>query len=480
LHHNVLLTLFLLATLSGVFLAGFREAMVLAVVLVGTYLTLNLVVVTAGLQRVLSHPELLTNWRVHLTEQHGSWSGMLLVALIVFPKLALGLSGFETGVAVMPLVRGDGRERVRNTRKLLLTAAMIMSVFLLGSSIVTTVLIPAHEFQKGGEANGRALAYVAHELFGDIFGTVYDISTILILSFAGASAMAGLLNLVPRYLPRFGMAPEWARASRPLVMVFGVIAFAITILFQADVDAQGGAYATGVLVLMTSAAVAVTISKWHSRARIGYAAITVVFGYTTVLNVLERPDGIRIASFFIFLTVATSLVSRSLRATELRNNAVTFDEEANRIIESDQDQIIRVVAHRPDKHDVAEYDNKDHITRVRHHLSPEEQLIFIEIEAGDASEFSGDLHVQGYRVGRHQILRTTSPAIPNAIAAILLEISKRTGRLAHAYFGWTEGNPVGYLFRFLILGEGDVAPITREVLRKAIRDEDLRPTVHVS
>jgi hypothetical protein len=480
LHHNVLLTLFLLAVLSAVFLAGFREAIVLAVVLVASYLALNLVVVGAGLQRVFAHPELLSNWRVQLTQQHGSWSGMLMVALLVFPKLALGLSGFETGVAVMPLVRGEGMERVRNTRKLLLAAALIMSVFLMGSSIVTTVLIPAHEFQKGGEANGRALAYVAHEIFGDIFGTVYDVSTILILSFAGASAMAGLLNLVPRYLPRFGMAPEWARASRPLVLVFSLIAFAITILFQADVDAQGGAYATGVLVLMTSAAVAVTVSKWHTAARSGYAVITAVFGYTTVLNILERPDGIRIASFFIVLTVATSLVSRALRATELRNRKVTFDEEAIRIIESDQDQIIRVVAHRPNRHDVAEYDEKDRVTRVRHHLTPDEQLIFIEIEQGDASEFSGDLEVTGHRVGRHQILRTCSPAIPNAIAALLLDISRRTGRLAHAYFGWTEGNPVGYLFRFLVLGEGDVAPITREVLRKAVPDEESRPTVHVS
>ena len=88
--------------------------------------------------------------------------------------------------------------------------------------------------------------------------------------------------------------------------------------------------------------------------------------------------------------------------------------------------------------------------------------------------------MKGYRVGRHQILRTKSPAIPNALAAILMKLSESTGKLAHAYFGWTEGNPIGYLFRFFFLGEGDVAPITREVLRKAIRDPQNRPNIHVS
>jgi hypothetical protein len=481
LHHNVALTLVLLGILGAIFLIGFKEAIAVAVVLVVSYLALNCIVIATGLREVFTHPSLLVDWKAHLTQQHGSFWRMLGVGLIVFPKLALGLSGFETGVAVMPLVEGNLPQRIRNTRKLLLSAALIMSVFLIGSSIVTTVLIPAHEFQKGGEANGRALAYLAHHFFGDTLGTVYDVSTILILSFAGASAMAGLLNLVPRYLPNYGMAPEWARASRPLVIVFIIIAFGITIAFNADVDAQGGAYATGVLVLMTSAALAVTISAWRSRARIPFILITLVFAYTTILNIFERPEGIRIASFFILLTVATSLISRALRATELRVKSVTFDEEALRIIDSDEDKIIRVVAHRPGQADPAEeYDKKDDTTRKCHHLTEGEQLIFLEVDRSDTSEFTGDLVVRGVQVGRHMILRTTSPAVPNAIAAVLMEISKRTGRLAHAYFGWTEGNPVGYLFRFFFFGEGDVAPITREVLRKAIRDSDRRPTVHVS
>jgi len=480
-HHKIGLTLGLLGLLGAIFLKGFKEAVGVAVLLVGVYLSLNVVVIGLALQEVFTHPNLLTNLTDHAFQTHGSLLGMIGVALLVFPKLALGLSGFETGVAVMPLVEGDLPQRIKNTRKLLLAAALIMSAFLLGSSVATSALIEPHAFQKGGEANGRALAFLAHRFLGEGFGTVYDISTILILSFAGASAMAGLLNLVPRYLPRFGMAPEWARASRPLVIVFILIAFVVTILFDADVDAQGGAYATGVLVLMSSAALAVTISAWQTKLRIPFMLITGVFLYTTTVNIYERPEGIKIASFFILLVVATSLVSRAMRATELRIGNVIFDQEALRIIDADEDKLIRVVAHRP-RPDAAQkvYDDKDASTRANNNLSATENLIFIEIEPGDVSDFGHDIEVKGIQLGRHMILRTNSVAVPNALAAILISISERTGRLAHAYFGWTEGNPIGYVFRFIFLGEGDVAPITREVLRKKIPDPTLRPNVHVS
>jgi len=251
---------------------------------------------------ILMHPSAVTAWKASLFAQHGDPAMMAAMAVILFPKLALGLSGFETGVAVMPLVRGDATDtedqplgRIRNTKKLLLTAALIMSVMLMASSLVSVLLIPPDMFQPGHPADGRALAYLAHELLGNRFGTVFDLSTITILWFAGASAMAGLLNLVPRYLPRYGMAPEWARANRPLVALFTGITLVVTIIFKASVDAQAGAYATGVLVLMSSAAVAVAITAWRQENRwVTFISITVVFLYTSITNIFERPEGIKI------------------------------------------------------------------------------------------------------------------------------------------------------------------------------------------
>jgi hypothetical protein len=484
-HHPVGLTLLLLSLLGAIFLKGFREAIGLAVSIVGIYLALNVVLLARAFAELVGHPDRFSGWTASAFGSVGPL-GALGASLLLFPKLALGLSGFETGVAVMPLVRGDEGDtaeapagRVRNTRKLLLTAALLMSVFLLGSSLVTTTLIPPEEFRKGGEANGRALAYLAHHLLGRAFGTAYDLSTIAILWFAGASAMAGLLNLVPRYLPPYGMAPEWARATRPLVLVFTAVTFLVTWIFEADVDAQGGAYATGVLFLMLSASVAVTIAKWGSRARWPFAAMTLVFAYTLVANVVERPEGIKIAAVFVVSIVFTSLLSRAIRSTELRFENVALDEQAARFVEEDRGAGVRVIAHRPDRFTVQEYDAKERQARDDHSLDQGEPVIFLEVIQGDASDFKEDLRVEGLRVGRHRILRCVSPAIPNAIAALLLHVRDLTGRIPDAYFGWTEGNPLAYVIRYLFFGEGDTAPVTREVLRKRVKEPSQRPRIHV-
>jgi hypothetical protein len=487
--HQVGVTLLLIALLGAVFLRGFTEAIGIAVGLVAIYLALNLVVVLVALGHVLANPGVVADWRALLTARYSSPLLMVAVALVVFPKLALGLSGFETGVAVMPLVRGDPGDtperpagRIRNTRKLLTTAALIMSAFLITSSFATTVLIPHQEFEEGGQASGRALAYLAHRYLGDGFGTAYDLSTICILWFAGASAMAGLLNIVPRYLPRYGMAPEWTRAIRPLVLIFTGVGFAITMIFQADVEAQGGAYATGVLVLMSSAAIAVTLSarrltnpRWRA-----YAAITLVFAYTTVVNVIERPDGVRIASFFILAIVTTSLVSRATRSTELRVTDVRLDPLACRLV----DQVaaageVRIIANEPNERDEAEYREKEFEEREANHIPPGEQVLFLEVTVVDPSEFESSLQVTGEVRFGYRILRVESAVVANSIAAVLLEVRDRTGQPPHAYFAWTEGSPVVNLLRYLIFGDGEVAPLTREVLRKAEPALARRPRIHV-
>ncbi len=474
-------TVILLAILGAIFLKGFKEAIGVAVVLVGVYLFLNLIVTSAALWQVFTHPHVVPDWGAALFRAHSNPLAMLGISLVLFPKLALGLSGFETGVAVMPLIEGeDLAVRIKNTRKLLVSAAVIMSAFLIATSMVTTVLIPANKFREGGEANGRALAYLGHQLLGNVFGSLYDISTILILAFAGASAMAGLLNLIPRYLPRFGMAPEWARAARPLVLVFLGIAFTVTLLFKANVDAQGGAYATGVLVLITSAAIAVTITVWGNRLRFPFLAITLVFVYTTVLNIYERPEGLKISSIFIFVMILTSLFSRAVRSTELRIHAVEFDETAQELLAGDKGEIVHVAARKPRHETEQDLDEADRAVRYCHHVSPEEHVYFFEVERGDASNFESTLSVTGHRVGPHAVLRARSPVVANAIAALLIRLEQDTGKVPHGYFSWTEGNPVGNLFKFLFFGSGDAAPLVHEVLRRAIPDVKHRPVIHVS
>ena len=487
----VTITIVLLLILGGVFLMGFTEAVNVAIPLVVVFLGLNAVVIGVGIVQIATHPTTVPEWVDALTRTGGGFGGILLPALISFPLLVLGLSGFETGVSMMPLVTSTGAtsqqrlaSRVKNTRRLLTTAALIMSVYLISSSMVTTLLIPAEAFQPGGEASGRALAYLAHEFFGDGFGTVYDISTVLILWFAGASAMAGLINIVPRYLPTYGMAPEWSRAVRPVVLVYTAISIVITIGFQADVDGQAGAYATGILAMMVSASVAVLISAVRTRKPapiLGFSVLTLVLLYAVIANVVEKPDGIAISALFILGIVAVSIISRVSRTTELRADRIEFDDTARRFITDSlgYDNGINIIANRPAVGDQAEYAQKEKAQRRLNPVPGHADVLFLEINVVDPSEFREVLHVTGVQVEGYRVLRASSPAVPNALAAILIAIRDASGVRPHAYFEWSEGNPLFHIVRYLLLGRGDTAPVVREILRETDRDPMDRPVIHV-
>jgi len=396
--HPVLITVALLLILGFVFLLGFNEAVVLAIPLVAVFLALNAVIVGIGIGEIIASPQLVGDWTRALTSHGTGFFDIVGPAVIAFPLLVLGLSGFETGVSMMPLVaaKGDTPEekldsRVRNTRRLLTVAALIMSVYLLTTSFITTVLIPAEAFAEGGEASGRALAYLAHEKLGEGFGTLYDISSVLILWFAGASAMAGLINIVPRYLPSYGMAPEWGRAVRPVVLVYTLLSVGITVAFKADVNAQAGAYATGILAMMVSGAIAVTVSAVRRRRRravVGFTVLTLILLYALVENVHEKPDGITISGLFIAGILVTSIWSRLTRAFELRVTEVNLDRTAQMFVRDCARRTVRLVANEPDAGDAKEYAEKRLQIMKDHDLTDAQDFIFVEITVKDPSEFA--------------------------------------------------------------------------------------------
>lgn len=508
LHSQMVVTMTLLVLLGAMFLRGFREVIMVAVVIVGVYLALNLLIIVSGIHHLATHPAILTAWykdvlsgNWHLEDAPVSGTGLfaiVAVCLLLFPKLALGLSGFETGIAVMPLVRGDEDDdlekpagRIRNTRKLLTTAAVIMSFMLIGSSVVTSMLIRPEAHATEGQAANRAMAFIAHgdslakinPWFGEGFGTIYDISTVAILWFAGASAMSGLLNIIPRYLPRYGMAPKWAEAVKALVIVFTIINLVVTWIFDASVEAQGGAYATGVLVLLCNDCFAVTIVEWrsrtgpwYSRLKWQYVITALVFLYTTITVIIEKPEGIKIASAFIVTIIVFSLISRTRRSTELRFEKFEFVDEHSRLL---WDALRHLefpvlVPHRPGAHTIAQ---KDESIRRVHRLTEDVPIVFVEAVVGDPSEFEQNplLEVTEQQ-GRFVVRLLRCVSVAHAVASVALELSK-TGKPPEIHFGWSDENPLAANLSFVLFGQGNVPWLVRELIQRAEPDPAKRPRV---
>jgi hypothetical protein len=487
--HQILVTLVILGVLAAVFLKGFDEAIGLATGAAVPYLVLNLVVLGRGLQEVITHPALITGWHSALAAR-GSFPLLIAGALLVFPKLALGLSGFETGVSVMPLIDGgetDRRHRPRtghapmgrvtNTRKLLLAAAAIMSVMLMLSSVVTTLLIDPADYAEGGKASGRAIAFLAHRYLGQGFGTVYDVSTILILGLAGASAMAGLLHLIPRYLPRFGMAPRWASLSRPLVVALLAVDVIITLIFRAEVEAQSGAYATGVLVLILSAAVAATLALWRER-RFWLASYTgilcLVFAYTLADNCLERPDGLIIGTVFTVLLMAVSALSRTIRSVEFRIPFGYFaDDESWRLGPEIRGKKVHLVPI-----DVSSADARgEKRIEISEHYNVRGPFLFLHVNLLDnRSEFSAPLEVSLRKEGGDYVAEVFGAiAIANTIAYVSEAIDPIS-----IFIGLTRRGLMGQAARYLLFGEGETGLMVYTILLRywdRTPEEDVRPLI---
>ncbi|MBI3939361.1 MAG: hypothetical protein HY315_00865 [Acidobacteria bacterium] len=511
--HRLLVTLVLLALLASVFLTGLREAIGLAMAVAVPYLILNVVVIVRGFFEILRHPDLIGHWRIELLAR-GDWTALLITSSLIFPKLALGMSGFETGVAVMPLISPSGSDAARPspsgvvaaTRRLLLTAAMIMSALLLASSFVTTLLIPEPAFADGGAASGRAIAYLAHQMLGSTLGSVYDAATIAILWFAGASAMTGLLNLIPRYLPRFGMAPRWTSYARPLVATLLAVDFLITFIFDADVEAQGGAYATGVLALMLSAAVAVALAFWREaggspagpdpadaagtgadsaalepnttrRSRwlsLYFWLVAAIFAFILVDNVIERTDGVVIAGGFIVAILLLSAISRYRRSKELRVSELTFvDDESANFWEMLAGRKVNAVPLR--FFDASARRRK--LEEIRRYYQVSAPVAFIHVHLIDnRSEFLSPLQVKVRAENGHYLVEVFGAV---AVANTIAYISELIDPIS-LFLGLTRQNLMVQSLKYLFWGEGEIGLTVYAILVRYWHwtpEEDTRPLI---
>jgi hypothetical protein len=243
--------------------------------------------------------------------------------------------------------------------------------------------------------------------------------------------------------------------------------------------------------MMASAAIAVTISARRAGSRPGAVAfgiVTCIFLYGLVANAVDRPDGIMIALYFVGAIILASLASRVWRTTELRTKKLEIDETAQRIGETAQrfidaaanaDEDIHIIANMRQTGDERDYLAKEKEQREHTHIPPDAPLLFLEVDVDDPSEFEDVLEIRGVQVGGYRVLRAKSSTVPNAIAAFLLHLHDTNGREVHCYFDWTRGSPLVQMFRYVLLGEGDVAPVTHEVLREAEPDLRRRPVVHV-
>ncbi len=487
---------------------------------VSCYLALTALVILGALIHVARNPYIGQAWLdtvfsvspQNITaaaepQRHWLWA-WLGAALWSFPQLALGLSGFEMIMTTLPRVSGGFRpstsaipSRVHNARKLMLVAAAIMAVYLVSAVVVTTLLVPNEALLPNGAAEHRALAYLAHgspvnggagaaaisPLFGDRFGDLFDIASAVILCLAGASVTLGLQNLLPHYLNRLGMELSWAGRVGVILNVLNVIVLVITVVFRASPTSQQWAYATSVLVLLAGAAFAVAKDLRHNptvipHARLGRRLATATaafFLFMTGVTVTVNRAGLAIAMMFVSAIVVSSFISRWIRSTELRLEGFDFADAAStrRWSELQRCGAKVLVPHRPGW---ASLPTKNEELHRAYRINLATTVLFIEVRLGDPSNFYQRPLIKLERDGTLEVLRVSRcVSVSHVLAAICLELCCEGAEPPQIIFGWSHESPMAANLNFLLLGEGNIPWMVKELICEAIPDVTRQPCVRI-
>ncbi|HEX7377871.1 MAG TPA: hypothetical protein VF278_12195 [Pirellulales bacterium] len=491
-----------------------RKILWLALAVTVAYLILSGIVIGSGLVYLAGHRELIEQWWrqalmhggvLRKTEGVHSLVWRLLAAVVpTFPQMALAISGFELSMTVAPLVQGKADDagdisgRVRNTRKLMAAAALLMAVYVTAAVFVTTILVPQRGEGFIQSAEHRTLAYLAHggatadgtdfthinRLAGRRLGSAYDGCAVLVLCLAGASSVIALRDLVPASLHRAGMELDWAHRHGVMMHLFNGIIVVITLLFQASVSAQQSAYATSVLALLAGAALAGLAdlsrrwerSRWRPFVTAPFVFCCALFSAMLLLAVYQNGSGAVIAMSFVVAILTTSGFSRWMRSTEMRFRGFAFTDEATRRRWNEMRELdFQVLApHRPGLVSLAE---KDAEVRRKHRLPADAYLVFIQVFLGDPSEFHRQplMHIE-HEDGLEVIRIRHAVSVAHVIAAIGLEFC-RVGTPPEIIFGWSHETPLAANLNFLLWGEGNVPWMVQEMVRRAQPDEKRRPRI---
>ena len=399
------------------------------------------------------------------------------------------MSGFETGVAVMPLVSGDETDpirsirrvplgRVRNTRKLLAAAAVIMSVLLLTSSFVTTLLIPEEAYREGGPASGRAIAYLAHEMLGK---RVRD-------------GLRRLDNRDPLVCGRVRHGrPAASDSAIPASVRHGA---AMGFLSPADGSGafhhrshrhggfpgeRGGA---GRRLRHGRVWCSCFPERLRSPSRFGRNAAAaspctsgwspLVFAFTLIDNVIERPDGVIIAPCS-FLPCSPSALSAAAAAPP----SFVWRKFSFRDGESEEHwpEIVGKKVHLVPLRTNTAAARKKKLADVRKYYAIKGPVAFIYVQLMDnRSEFLLELRVRVSREDEDYVVEVFgAPAIANTIAYVSELIDPIS-----IFLGLTRQNLMTQALRYLFLGEGETGLMVYTILLKYWEwtpEDDVRPLI---